>query len=219
MKIISPADERGAMAYQVFLYCSCRYTALGFVSVFKGMSIPIEIVHIQNPEDIDKFFNKSKRHLLVVSTHDNSLYFSARAVWFELCWEQNVFTKGIMRVRMFSEGNFSRKNGYYDFSLNDPIDQIKEHIMMLLKDTSLTQKHVNHSISLTSREKELMRCISEGLSVKAIARIMGVTERTILVFRMSVIKKMGFRNRNHIHILNFRYEDKIKGFDSAVMQS
>ncbi|WP_370612106.1 helix-turn-helix transcriptional regulator [Citrobacter meridianamericanus] len=217
MKIISPADDRDAMLYQVFLYCSCQYTALGFVSMFKGMSI--EVVHIEHPEDIGNFLNKSKRQLLVVSTHDDSLYFSARAVWFELCWEQNVFTKEIMRVRMFSEGNFSRKNGYYDFSLNDPIDQIKEHIMMLLKDTSFNRKHINHSIALTSREKELMLCISEGLSVKNIARKMGVSERTILVFRMSIIKKMGFRNRNHIHRLNFRYEEKIKGFDFAGMRS
>lgn len=79
---------------------------------------------------------------------------------------------------------------------------------MLLNDTLLTQKHVNHSIFLTSREKDIMLCISEGLSVRSIARKMGVSERTILVFRMSIIKKMGFKNRNHIHRLNFICECK-----------
>lgn len=207
MKVKPPAKDRGGQAYQVFLYCSCRYTVLGFISAFRDMSNSIEIVHIEDPEDIGKFLDKSKRQLLVVSSHDNSLYFSARAVWFETCWEQKAFTKDIMHVRMFSEGNFSRKNGYYDFSLNDPIERIKGHITMLLNDSLLTPKHVNHSIVLTSREKELILCISEGLSVRAIARKMGVSERTILVFRMSVIKKMGFRNRNHIHRLNFRCEE------------
>ncbi|MFS9421733.1 LuxR C-terminal-related transcriptional regulator [Citrobacter sp. C411] len=206
MKIISPADNRTSMEYQVFLYCSCRYTTLGFFSIFKGISIPLEIVHIDAPESMVKFLNKSKRQLLVVATHDDSLHFSARAAWFELCCEQNAFIKGIMRTRMFSEGNFSRKNGYYDFSLNDPVDQIREHIVMLLKDTSLTQKCINHNFALTSREKELMFCISEGLSVKAIAKKMGVSERTILVFRTSVVKKMGLRNRNHIQSLNFGRE-------------
>ncbi len=218
MKVNFSADDGGSMAYQVFLYCSCRYTVLGFVSIFKGMSTPIEIVHVEYPEDIRKYLNKSKKQLLVVSTHDDSLYFSARSIWFELCLEQNAFTKGIMRVRMFSEGNFSQKNGYYDFSLNAPIEKIREHINMFLNNTLLAQKHVNHSIVLTSREKELILYISEGLSVKAIARKMGISERTILVFRMSIIKKMGFRNRNHIHRLNFRCEEKIKYFDSAGMQ-
>lgn len=203
MKNISPANDGSAMAYQVILYCSCQFTALGFISIFNGISIPLEIIHIKKPEEIGDFLDKSKRHLIVVSTHDDSLYFSARAVWFEMCLEQNEFTKGIMRIRMFSEGNFSRKNGYYDFSLNDPIVQIRDHIIMLLKKTSLTRKHINHNIALTSRERELLLYIYKGLSVKKIAKKMGISERTILVFRMSLIKKMGFRNRNHIHILNF----------------
>ncbi|WP_370605028.1 helix-turn-helix transcriptional regulator [Citrobacter braakii] len=215
MKIILSTGDGVSMAYQVFLYCSCRYTVLGFASIFKGMSIPIEIVHIEYPEDIGKYLKKSKKQLFVVSTHDDSLYFSARAIWFELCLEQNSITKGVMRVRMFSDGNFSQKKGCYDFSLNAPIGQIREHIIMLLNNALLTQKQVNHNIFLTAREKELMLFISEGLSVKAMARKMGVSERTILVFRMSIIKKMGFRNRNHLHRMNFRCEDKIKDFNVA----
>ncbi|HGB5374768.1 TPA: helix-turn-helix transcriptional regulator, partial [Salmonella enterica subsp. diarizonae serovar 61:l,v:z35] len=185
---------------------SCRYTALGFITIFNGISIPLEIIHIEDSEDLGKFFNKSKKQLLVITTHDDSLYFSARAVWFELCWEQSVFTKEIMRIRMFSEGNFSRKNGYYDFALNSPVDQIREHIIMLLQETSLTRRYIDHNIALTLREKELLLYISEGLSVKTIAKKMRVSEKTILVFRMSIIKKVGFRNRNHIHRLNFMCE-------------
>ncbi|ECP1951353.1 helix-turn-helix transcriptional regulator [Salmonella enterica] len=213
MEIISPAS-----GCQVFLYCSCRYTTLGFVSIFNGISTPIEIIQIERPEDISKLLDKSKKKLLVVSTHDDSLYFSARAAWFELCWEQSALTKGIIRIHMFSEGGFSRKNGYYDFSLNDSIEQIREHIIMLLNAKLNNKRNVNHSISLTPREKELILCISEGLSVKAIARKMGVSKRTIFVFRMSVIKKMGFRNRNHIHRLNFRCDEGFNGADSLGVQ-
>ncbi|HGA5254582.1 TPA: LuxR C-terminal-related transcriptional regulator, partial [Salmonella enterica subsp. diarizonae serovar 61:l,v:z35] len=77
---------------------------------------------------------------------------------------------------MFSEGNFSRKNGYYDFALNSPVDQIREHIIMLLQETSLTRRYIDHNIALTLREKELLLYISEGLSVKTIAKKMRVSE-------------------------------------------
>ncbi|QIU92561.1 helix-turn-helix domain-containing protein [Yokenella regensburgei] len=215
MKAICPAERGGYIAYQIFLYCSCQYTAMGFSSLFKEMSPLIEIVHIEYPEDIFNLLDKSKKQLFVISTHDDSLYFSARSVWFELCLEDNALTKGLTRIHMFSEGNFSRKNGYHDFSMNDSTEQIKQHIIMFLTNSLLTERHVNHSVSLTSREKELMNFISEGLSVRAIARKMGVSERTILVFRMSIIKKMGLRNRNHIHKLNFRCEGRSKGSDST----
>lgn len=213
MENISPAD-----GYQVFLYCSCRYTTLGFISIFHGISTPIEIIQIEHPEELNTLLDKSKKKLLVVCTHDDSLYFSARAAWFELCWEQNTLTKSIIRIRMFSEGGFSRRNGYYDFSLNDSIEQIRAHIIMLLNANLHTKRNVNHSISLTPREKELILCISEGLSVKGIARKMGVSERTIFVFRTSVIKKMGFRNRNHIHRLNFRCDEGFSGEDPIGLQ-
>lgn len=217
MKVIHPENHVVTLVYQVFLYCSCQYTILGLHSIFKGASPRVEIIHIEHPENIGKLLDKSKRQLLIVATHDDSIYFSARAFWFEFCWGQNILTKGIMRVHMFSDGNFSRKNSYHDFSLNDSTEQIREHIMMLLNNLLLTERHVNHSVSLTSREKELMNFISEGLSVRAIARKMGVSERTILVFRMSVIKKMGFRNRNHIHRLNFRCEEGLKDIESPDM--
>ncbi|MDQ4429061.1 LuxR C-terminal-related transcriptional regulator [Yokenella regensburgei] len=219
MKNKYPAEAGGYPAYQIFLYCSCQYTALGFSSLFKGMSPLIEITHIEYPRNICDLLDKSKKQLLVVSTHDDSLYFSAQSAWFELSLEENVHTKEVVRVHMFSEGNFSRKNSYHDFSLNESTEQVRKHIIMLLTNSLFTKRHVNPSMALTFREKELINYISLGLSVRDIAKKMGVCERTILVFRMTIIKKMGFRNRNHIHRLNFRCEERFKNSDFTEMQN
>ncbi|STA76186.1 two component system sensor kinase SsrB [Citrobacter freundii] len=210
MHSLSSGQEKYYPFYQIFLYCSCQYTKIGFMSLLGDASLQIQVIPVESVEDVEMLPHKSKKQLLVICSHDDSLYFSARSIWFEWCWKQNVLTNNIMCIRMFSEGNFSRENGYYDFSLCDSNEQTKKHIVKLLGKSFPPGRYVNYMTPLTPREKEVMKFISEGLSLREISERMSVSERNVSLFRMSIIKKMGFRNRNHINILSLDGEGEFQ---------
>jgi FixJ family two-component response regulator len=68
------------------------------------------------------------------------------------------------------------------------------------RDRTQRHKEARHNIiiekmaTLTRRERETLKLVTEGLLNKQIAGVMGVTEKTIKVHRMRVFKKMGARS-------------------------
>ncbi|MBV8172214.1 MAG: response regulator transcription factor [Candidatus Eremiobacteraeota bacterium] len=49
--------------------------------------------------------------------------------------------------------------------------------------------------ALSEREREVLRCVSDGLSNKQIARRLGITERTVKFHVNSIMTKLGAENR------------------------
>lgn len=196
------------LCHQVFLYCSCQYTKQAFIYLFKQSFVPVHVIPVETPDDITLYNDVQGRRLLVITGHDDSLRYSARAAWFELCWKQNVLTSSIMCVHMYSRRSFSYRKGNFDFPSYGPVRRIRQHITNLLNEVTPQYIPVSQSVTLTPREKELMFFISEGLSVRDIAGRMDVSEKTVLNIRMTIIKKMGLKNRNYLHRINFTHDKK-----------
>lgn len=51
------------------------------------------------------------------------------------------------------------------------------------------------TIRLTDRERDILRAIADGLSVKQTARALGVADKTIENLQSRLYKKLGVRNR------------------------
>lgn len=51
---------------------------------------------------------------------------------------------------------------------------------------------------LTSREREVVRIFSDGLSVKAIAKTMGISVRTVEFHKAGIMKKLGLKNASDL---------------------
>lgn len=196
-----PAAAESVSVYKVFLYCSCQFTKTGFISLLENSPVMIDIIPVDSPCDITQQDYKPEASLLVIFGYDDSLDFSARAAWFAWCCKQNNLINKMMCVHIYSERGLSYCNGLYDFPLYSSVVQFKKHIIKLLMSPKSSEKTKTQTITLTPREKELASCLSEGLSVRDISARMGVSEKTILVVRMGIIKKMGLKNRNYIHKL------------------
>lgn len=199
----SPVEMDSALVHKIFLYCSCQFTKLGFISLFENSPVQVDIIPVDSPDYKIQQSYKYGVSLLVIFGYDDSLYLSARAAWFKWCWKQNTLTNKSMCVHMYSERCFSYCNGRYDFPANGSAMQIKKHIVKLLNDPKLSDFTDSRSINLTPREKKFMSFVYEGLSVRDIAGRMELNEKTILVVRMTIIKKMGLKNRNYIHSLKW----------------
>jgi DNA-binding NarL/FixJ family response regulator len=50
-------------------------------------------------------------------------------------------------------------------------------------------------VSLTAREQDILRCVSDGLSVKQTARALGVAPKTVENLQSRLFRKLGVRNR------------------------
>jgi DNA-binding NarL/FixJ family response regulator len=51
------------------------------------------------------------------------------------------------------------------------------------------------AVELTSRESEVLSCITEGCSNRAIAEELGIAEKTVRIYVRAVLEKMGARDR------------------------
>lgn len=58
---------------------------------------------------------------------------------------------------------------------------------------------------LTEREKEILRCVAEGLSTKQIAKKLFISPRTVEVHRSNIIKKLGAQNAAELVKLALQY--------------
>jgi two-component system nitrate/nitrite response regulator NarL len=82
-------------------------------------------------------------------------------------------------------------------------------------DIYMAQKYKHHSDKrvellslLTARERQIMNLVSEGLSNKAIARQLKLTDRTIKVHLHNVFEKLGISNRTSLAALAIRQEER-----------
>lgn len=138
--------------------------------------------------------------MLVIAGNNNSLYYSARALWFEWCWKNNKDTMKTMCIHMFTRGS-SYDNGYYDFPANSDILNIKKHIIGMFNDKSIFDNYTSKPPLLTHRQKVFLSYTTEGLSIKDIASQMGITEKTVLAIRSSIMRKIGLKNRYYFSII------------------
>jgi RNA polymerase sigma factor (sigma-70 family) len=63
--------------------------------------------------------------------------------------------------------------------------------------------------TLTSRERELVLLVAEGLSNKEVARKVGVTEGTVKIHLHNIYKKLGVANRTTMAALATSYRDRL----------
>lgn len=55
--------------------------------------------------------------------------------------------------------------------------------------------------TLTPREREVMALVCQGYESKQIGRALGISPRTVDVFRMNVYRKLGANNAAHAAVL------------------
>lgn len=59
---------------------------------------------------------------------------------------------------------------------------------------------------LDDRQRDVLRCISEGMSIPEVARTLCWSERTIKVVVHDAVERLGARNRTHAVALAVRAE-------------
>ena len=69
--------------------------------------------------------------------------------------------------------------------------------------------------SLTSREKEIVFALAEGLSNKGIGRRLNVSEGTVKVHLHNLYCKLGVKNRTALTVLAFTEFAQVKDFQKA----
>jgi two-component system response regulator TtrR len=99
------------------------------------------------------------------------------------------------------------KSGAVTFLSKPPsLDKLKEAIenaLMNAKELDDQKKDFRNWQSLTSKEKEVARLVSEGLLNKQIADELGIAERTVQTHRTMVYRKLDVKNNIEVYkILN-----------------
>lgn len=99
------------------------------------------------------------------------------------------------------------KSGAVTFLSKPPsLDKLKEAIenaLMNAKELDDQKKDFQNWQSLTSKEKEVARLVSEGLLNKQIADELGIAERTVQTHRTMVYRKLDVKNNIEVYkILN-----------------
>ena len=126
---------------------------------------------------------------------------------FELQRELNARGFGLPVIFLSGHGDVplavtAIKDGAHDFlqkPINDQvlIDKINGAIRK-----SLEQKTSNESLvgasdkiaGLSSREREILQCVSDGMSSKEIARKLDISHKTVEVHRANIRKKLGLKS-------------------------
>jgi two-component system, NarL family, nitrate/nitrite response regulator NarL len=62
--------------------------------------------------------------------------------------------------------------------------------------------------ALTGRERQIIRLVSEGLSNKAIARRLKITDGTVKVHLHTLFEKLGVSNRTALAVVQLRMEKR-----------
>jgi DNA-binding CsgD family transcriptional regulator len=62
--------------------------------------------------------------------------------------------------------------------------------------------------ALTGRERQIIRLVSEGLSNKAIARRLKITDGTVKVHLHTLFEKLGVSNRTALAVIQLRMEKR-----------
>lgn len=55
--------------------------------------------------------------------------------------------------------------------------------------------------ALTTREREVMQCVCEGLTAQGTGERLGISSRTVEIHRRVAILKLGARNQTHAAVL------------------
>jgi two-component system nitrate/nitrite response regulator NarL len=77
--------------------------------------------------------------------------------------------------------------------------------LVLLGHSFLSAEPARPPDSLSEREQDILRCVSEGQSNKRIARELGITESTVKVHVKALLRKMDVANRTQAAIRAQRY--------------
>lgn len=94
------------------------------------------------------------------------------------------------------------KDGAHDFlqkPINDQvlIDKINGAIRKSL-DQKISSEHLGEAsgkiAGLSSREREILQCVSDGMSSKEIARKLDISHKTVEVHRANIRKKLGLKS-------------------------
>ena len=94
------------------------------------------------------------------------------------------------------------KDGAHDFlqkPINDQvlIDKINGAIRRSL-DQKISSEHLGEAsgkiAGLSSREREILQCVSDGMSSKEIARKLDISHKTVEVHRANIRKKLGLKS-------------------------
>lgn len=126
---------------------------------------------------------------------------------FELQRELNVLDFSLPIIFLSGHGDVplavtAIKDGAHDFlqkPINDQvlIDKINGAIRKSL-DQKMSSEHLGEAsgkiAGLSSREKEILQCVSDGLSSKEIARKLDISHKTVEVHRANIRKKLGLKS-------------------------
>jgi DNA-binding NarL/FixJ family response regulator len=72
---------------------------------------------------------------------------------------------------------------------------LKQFVGSKLGDSAASSKDVIHLFDFTDREEEVVQKVIEGASNKEVAKILGITERTVKAHMSSILRKTGTTDR------------------------
>ena len=72
--------------------------------------------------------------------------------------------------------------------------------------------------ALTTRQREVMQLVCEGMTAQAIGEQLGISSRTVEIHRRAAVVKLGARNQTHAAVLFDRAEatDRIEAAEAEV---
>lgn len=104
-----------------------------------------------------------------------------------------------------SKTSISKKVFYISCDMNlKEFDDIIKRECNLYNDISLNTYDLNKILSLTKREKEVLKLVSEGLFNKEIAAKLNVTERTVKNHMSNIFKKLDVNDRTQAAIFTIK---------------
>jgi DNA-binding NarL/FixJ family response regulator len=141
--------------------------------------------------------NSGRVHRFLVKPWDND---EIRTVINEMLGEYDLLVAFRHEAEELARNNriLSRTNEHLSAVLTDVLATMRRDItsdtLPERSDSTFKPTHCSNFESLSSREREILRAIAAGLSLKAIAVDRGISIKTVSTYKKRLFDKMGFKN-------------------------
>lgn len=126
--------------------------------------------------------------ILILSMHENRVFIE-KALSYGIrgyILKDSAGDEVVRGIREVNAGRYFLSSKISSFVVQDYVSRKKKSV------------HVKSTSALTSREREILQLIAEGLNSKDIAKKLDISLKTILVHRNNIMQKLDIHNQAHL---------------------